>query len=160
MARRSALRASDIDREQIAERLHHAMMEGRLLADELEERLGAAFSARTYGELDALVADLPATPSRHRARPSVPSWGRGALALVVLLAALVVAAAPPRHSMRVDAPGLGVRPQAPFIDAAHHAHTSFVPMAAAPVIAGLLAALALCAVLGWLVLQDTPSSDA
>ena len=135
------------------------MTEGRLLADELEERLGAAFSARTYGELDALVADLPATPSRHRGRPSVPSWGRGALALIVLLAALVVVAAP-RYSMRVDAPGLGVPPQAPVVGAAHHAHTSFVPMAAVPVIAGLLAALALCAVLGWLVLQDTPSSDA
>jgi hypothetical protein len=59
MARRSVLKASDADREQIAERLRNATAEGRLLAEELEDRLGAAFSARTYRELDAVVADLP-----------------------------------------------------------------------------------------------------
>jgi hypothetical protein len=52
-------RASDSDREQVADRLHHAMAEGRLSDDELEQRLGALYAARTYGELDALVADLP-----------------------------------------------------------------------------------------------------
>jgi DUF1707 SHOCT-like domain len=60
MTRRATLRASDADRELIAERLRQAATEGRLFADELEERLGAALSARTYGELDAVVADLPA----------------------------------------------------------------------------------------------------
>jgi hypothetical protein len=69
MARRSTLRASDADREQVAERLRQATGEGRLLAEELEQRLGAVFRARTYGELDALVADLPShrgTPARTR----------------------------------------------------------------------------------------------
>ena len=43
----------------VAERLHHATVEGRLLAEELDERLGLALSARTFGELEPLVADLP-----------------------------------------------------------------------------------------------------
>jgi DUF1707 SHOCT-like domain len=73
MARRATLRASDDDREQVVDRLRHAAAEGRLLASELEERVGAAFSARTYGELDAVVADLPRDPSPrvYRARPSL-----------------------------------------------------------------------------------------
>ena len=67
MSRRATLKASDADREQIAERLRKATAEGRLLAEELEERLEATFTARTYGELDAVVADLPgATAVRRR----------------------------------------------------------------------------------------------
>ena len=72
VARRASLRASDADREAIAERLRRAMGEGRLLAEELEERLEAVFTARTYGELDAVVADLPAPrPRRQPARRQV-----------------------------------------------------------------------------------------
>jgi Domain of unknown function (DUF1707) len=91
MARRSALRASDSDRERAAERLRHAAGEGRLLASELEDRLGAAFSARTYGELDALIADLPAPVERRRPRV-VPLWAQGAFAVAIVLAALAVIA--------------------------------------------------------------------
>jgi len=69
MPRRSTLRASDADREQIAERLRQATAEGRLLAEELEERLGRLFASRTYGELDAIVADLPGRGMPQRARP-------------------------------------------------------------------------------------------
>jgi DUF1707 SHOCT-like domain len=68
MPRRSALRASDADREHVVERLREAAAEGRLLAEELEHRLGAALSARTYGELDAVVADLPRDRVIERAR--------------------------------------------------------------------------------------------
>jgi uncharacterized protein DUF1707 len=73
MSRRATLRASDADREQIAERLRKATAEGRLLAEELEERLEATFSARTYGELDAVVADLPGTTVRRHERPRHPA---------------------------------------------------------------------------------------
>jgi hypothetical protein len=59
MATRAHLRASDADRDRAADRLRVATAEGRLTAEELEERMRAALSARTYGELDALVADLP-----------------------------------------------------------------------------------------------------
>ncbi len=59
----SELRASDADRERVAERLRAAAGEGRLTADELEERLERAFSGKTGAELAPLVADLPATVS-------------------------------------------------------------------------------------------------
>ncbi|HWG01115.1 MAG TPA: DUF1707 domain-containing protein [Trebonia sp.] len=54
------LRASDADRERAATLLreHHAV--GRLTAEEFHERLEAAYAAKTQGELDALLADLPA----------------------------------------------------------------------------------------------------
>lgn len=59
MAEHRNMRASDADRAHIAERLRRATEEGRLLAHEFDERLGQALNARTYGELDAIVADLP-----------------------------------------------------------------------------------------------------
>lgn len=97
MARRANLKASDEDREQIAERLRRATGEGRLLAEELEERLEATFSARTYGELDAVVADLPGTTVRRRERPRPPVLDPvHVLALFILapvLVALAIAAA-------------------------------------------------------------------
>ncbi|HYZ79957.1 MAG TPA: DUF1707 domain-containing protein [Solirubrobacteraceae bacterium] len=68
------MRASDADRESIAERLRHATVEGRLVAEELEERLESVFAARTYGELDALVADLPVPRAQ---RPHQPARQRG-----------------------------------------------------------------------------------
>jgi hypothetical protein len=54
------LRASDADRERTVELLreHHAV--GRLTAEEFNSRLEQAFAARTLGELDELLADLPA----------------------------------------------------------------------------------------------------
>jgi hypothetical protein len=60
MAPHASLRASDADRDAVAERLRGAAVEGRLEPDELEERLHAALRARTYGELHRLLADLPA----------------------------------------------------------------------------------------------------
>ncbi|MGH4032721.1 DUF1707 SHOCT-like domain-containing protein [Actinomycetota bacterium Odt1-20B] len=53
------LRASDADRERVAERLRDAMAEGRLDMEEFEERLDATYKARTYGELAPLTRDLP-----------------------------------------------------------------------------------------------------
>ncbi len=97
MARRSTLRASDADREQVAERLRNATGEGRLLADELEERLGAVFAARTYGELDAVVADLPRrdVPERRGAPRRTLSTVRSLppVALVLLVPLMIVVAA-------------------------------------------------------------------
>jgi len=55
-------RAADADREAVAERLRIAAGEGRLDLEELDDRLGQAYGARTYGQLRALVADLPAQP--------------------------------------------------------------------------------------------------
>jgi hypothetical protein len=53
------LRASHEDRDRVVELLRVAAGDGRLTADELDERLEVALTARTYGELTALVKDLP-----------------------------------------------------------------------------------------------------
>jgi hypothetical protein len=55
------LRASDADRERVAEVLRDALAEGRLDMAEFEERLEATYSARTYGELAPITRDLPLT---------------------------------------------------------------------------------------------------
>ena len=52
------LRASDAERERTADQLRHAAGEGRLTVEELDERLNAAYAARTRGELDRLVGDV------------------------------------------------------------------------------------------------------
>jgi Domain of unknown function (DUF1707) len=56
-------RASDAEREAVADRLRAAAGDGRLDADELEDRLAAAYGARTRGELVPLTADLPEVPA-------------------------------------------------------------------------------------------------
>ncbi|MET0520816.1 MAG: DUF1707 domain-containing protein [Jiangellaceae bacterium] len=56
------LRCSDADRDRVAEALRQAAGDGRLTLSELEERLDAAFRARTYGELEPITADLPQGP--------------------------------------------------------------------------------------------------
>jgi hypothetical protein len=55
-----ALRVSHEDRDQVAESLRVAAGDGRLTAEELDERLESALTARTYNDLAVLVADLPA----------------------------------------------------------------------------------------------------
>ena len=57
---RSELRASHEDRDRVVELLRVSAGDGRLTAEELDERLELAMTARTYGELAKLVADLPA----------------------------------------------------------------------------------------------------
>jgi hypothetical protein len=88
------MRAADADREQFAARLRQALDEGRLSLDELDERLRDVYAARTFGDLDQLVADLPTVayersqlaqvsptglpqpvpPSRHQENPKLPAW--------------------------------------------------------------------------------------
>ncbi|MGW2698512.1 DUF1707 SHOCT-like domain-containing protein [Streptomyces sp. NPDC001340] len=53
------LRASDADRERVAEVLRDAVAEGRLDMAEFEERLEATYKARTYAELTPITRDLP-----------------------------------------------------------------------------------------------------
>ncbi len=54
------VRASHEDRDRVVEVLQAAAGDGRLTAEEFEERLGAALTARTHGELARLTTDLPA----------------------------------------------------------------------------------------------------
>jgi hypothetical protein len=72
--RREELRAADSDRQFVAERLKTALDEGRLNLSEYDERLAKAFAARTYGELDSLLDDLPASiTGRDSVVPAQPS---------------------------------------------------------------------------------------
>ncbi|WP_428963529.1 DUF1707 SHOCT-like domain-containing protein [Micromonospora fluostatini] len=68
---RDGMRAADADREVVAGRLRVALDEGRLDLHEYDERLQRAYSAKTYGDLDAVVADLPA-PATGGSEVAVP----------------------------------------------------------------------------------------
>ena len=68
-----ALRASDADRESVAERLRVASVEGRIDAEELEQRLADVYAARWVADLDRLVADVsPQPPPAPLAPPFAP----------------------------------------------------------------------------------------
>jgi hypothetical protein len=79
-----SFRASDSDREEVAERLRRALSEGRLTGSELEERLEAVYACRTHGELRGLVADLPAPPPPSHPSFRLRRW-RAALGAVTLV---------------------------------------------------------------------------
>jgi hypothetical protein len=82
------LRASDTERTAVTETLRDHAAAGRLDADELEERLERALSARTQADLASLTADLPAAaPQRRPERRSLPIAPR-VIAVAVLLVAI------------------------------------------------------------------------
>jgi hypothetical protein len=56
----AGLRASHTDRERVIDLLKAAFVQGRLDRDEFDARIGQAVAARTYGELAAVTADIPA----------------------------------------------------------------------------------------------------
>jgi hypothetical protein len=101
-AGRGRLRASHADREHVVDVLKAAFVQGRLAKDEFDMRVGQTFASRTYAELAALTADIPAgligaQPLRMPAREQAPhpenkvvnSCACAALAVIVLGAALL-----------------------------------------------------------------------
>ena len=63
---REGMRAGDSDRQRVADQLKSALDEGRLDLNEYDERVQRAYSARTYGDLEGLLDDLPGTvPVQH-----------------------------------------------------------------------------------------------
>ena len=60
--REGITRASDADRDAAADLLNEAFAEGRLTADEHDQRLSAAYAARTWLQLRQLTGDLHAPP--------------------------------------------------------------------------------------------------
>lgn len=62
MSAPSEIRASDQEREQVASEIREHFAQGRLDADELDERLASAYAARTRADLEALRHDLPPLP--------------------------------------------------------------------------------------------------
>jgi hypothetical protein len=84
VASRSPLRASHADREQVIDTLKAAFVQGRLAKDEFDTRIGATFASRTYAELAAITADIPA----------------GLAAIPADIPAGLVAVQPPREPVR------------------------------------------------------------
>ena len=74
LAGRGHLRTAQADREQAITVLKTAYAQGRLTKDELEARAGQAFASRTYAELAALTADIPA--ASPAATGSDAAWPR------------------------------------------------------------------------------------
>lgn len=77
------MRASDGDRDRVAESLREHCAVGRITVDELEERLEAVYAAKTLGDLERVTADLPEedlyelpVPARREAR-SAPARKQG-----------------------------------------------------------------------------------
>ena len=96
------IRISDADRERATARLREHFAEGRLSPDELDERIAAALTAKTAGDVRRIMADLPdpvpALPQARQSPPWAPRPGavvrRGPrilpLAVFALIAALVI----------------------------------------------------------------------
>jgi Domain of unknown function (DUF1707) len=62
-------RASNADREQVIDTLKDAFVQGRLTKEELDSRVGDVLASRTYADLTALTADLPAGPRAPQPAP-------------------------------------------------------------------------------------------
>jgi uncharacterized protein DUF1707 len=67
------MRAADTDRDQTAELLRRAAAEGRISFDELDERIGRAYAAKTFADLEALTRDLPG-PGVRAPAPATPRY--------------------------------------------------------------------------------------
>jgi len=74
-AGRGRLRASHADREQVIDTLKDAFVQGRLTKDEFDSRVGDVLASRTYADLAALTADIPAGPPPAK-RPRQPTPAR------------------------------------------------------------------------------------
>ena len=96
------IRVSDTDRDRVTARLRDHFAEGRLTPDELDQRISAALSARTFGDLRRVMTDLPGPVPVPPAEAPRPQWAGPPwiarrhgprllpLALLVLIAALLI----------------------------------------------------------------------
>ena len=92
--------ASDADRDAAAGLLNAALAEGRLTADEYDQRLSTAYAARTWQQLGQVTADLPA--------PSAAAVGQAARGVFagadLCLACVLLVACPPANTPRAACP--------------------------------------------------------
>ena len=105
-AGRGHLRASHAEREQVIDMLKAAFVQGRLSKDELDLRVGQVLASRTYADLAALTADLPAgltaapppsparapEPGQAQPRPPMNTAAKAGICGAIAAATLVVAA--------------------------------------------------------------------
>ena len=99
-AARSRLRASHADREHAIDILKAAFVHGRVTKDEFDARVGQAFASRTYADLAAVTADIPArqiadqppsNPARVQGRPTMSHAAKARRCVVIALAMMTVA---------------------------------------------------------------------
>ena len=99
-AGRSRLRASYADREHVIDMLKAAFAYGRVTKDEFDARVGQAFASRTYAELAAVTADIPArqiagqppsNPARAQGRPAMSHAAKARRCVFIALAMMTVA---------------------------------------------------------------------
>ncbi len=93
------LRVGDSEREETGEQLRRAHAEGRLDAEEFQQRIERCYKAKTVGDLRALVVDLPGEPRQRersfgRGPRLLPRWGA---AVPILLTIFVIAAVIHHH---------------------------------------------------------------
>jgi DNA-binding beta-propeller fold protein YncE len=109
--------ASHADREQVIAALKAAFIQGRLTRDEFDLRVGRALGSRTYAELAALTADIPAALTGPVARNALQAdirprrrrrarWIAGSLAAVAVIAAAISVAALSHRPATVAPPRL------------------------------------------------------
>jgi hypothetical protein len=97
MTENKALRASDAERERVADILRAAAADGRLTLEEADERLAVVYAAKLRDELNPVTADLPASgwPMPGRT-PEAQAAGRrgliGHIAVVIVITALLIVA--------------------------------------------------------------------
>ena len=80
-----SMRAATADRERAVDVLKAGFAEGRLTQDEYNDRMGRAYAARTYGELAALTADLPAGPLPVWPVAAAPPAGTNSMAIASMV---------------------------------------------------------------------------
>jgi hypothetical protein len=94
------LRAADADRERVAERLRKSHAEGRLDLAEFQQRVERCYEAKTVGELEELVTDLPRQEERDEGRSLgsflTPRFSLAPLA-GILIALIVISTAIGHH---------------------------------------------------------------
>ena len=91
-----SLRVGDKERDAVSEILRQRHLEGHLDADEFQTRLERCMTAKTYADLDALIADLP-RPEAEQRREHSWAWRSPYAALVFLPLALIGAIAVGAH---------------------------------------------------------------
>jgi len=98
-ADRGHFRAAHADREHVIGMLKAAFVQGRLTKDELDARVGQTLASRTYGELAALTADLPAglagarvprRAERAQARPPANNAAKAGICVAIAVAVAVI----------------------------------------------------------------------
>jgi hypothetical protein len=97
--RNPKLRAADADRDAVADQIRRAHTAGRLDTIELQQRLERCYEAKTLGELEQLVTDLPREGPEERARPRLgPMRWRLAPLILALIALIAICATTHHHA--------------------------------------------------------------